>query len=618
MVHNLGFSLEPKNTWLCDLETDGLKPSRIWCAVIRNLGSKDRIYQFVPDEYLKAGRYSLEKDFPKFLEKESNIIVGHNFYNFDYRRAIYPLLGIEIPKERIVDTLVYSRFANPMREGGHSLENWGNFFNVKKPGHDDWSQFSEEMLVRCTMDTLINWYVVKQLAEELKGFLASSLELAFDIHILMDKCTEDGFKLDDSKAMLLLSETKARADQLQDEIRKAFPKRSRLIKEVNPKVTKKGLLYKNLGEMGIPIEYLSPFASFSLFEWEDFNLDSPLQRVKRLLDCGWKPTKFTKPSKTHPNGQPSFDEDDLDSVDIPEAKLLGEYLMCRSRERTVRSWLDLRDSNGFVHGEYVTNGTWTGRMRHANPNMANIPKVKREKDGTPKLGSKGKYGYECRSCWTTDKTDDCTLLGVDLSGIQLRAFAHYVGNLEYIRKIEDPEFDPHQFHADALGCTRDTAKTFLYAMLMGAGFRKLGQVLGGDLDRGKQAFDSFQTIIPGLKEFKDTHRRIAQTGYLTALDGSRKPIESAHLVMPAYLQSFEACVMNRALVEFFNTAPKNSELKLRTVVHDELVASVRREWAEDLGKKFALDIVPKVGVSFGSQCKLIGAYHVGNSWAEIH
>lgn len=617
MVSPPGFSLTERNSWICDLEADGLKPTRIWCAVIRNLGNKERVFKFVPNEYLKGGYYSLESDFPKFLTKSENIIIGHNFWQYDYNRAIKPLLKLEIPPERICDTLVYSRFANPTREGGHSLENWGNYFNIVKPGHDDWSKFSDEMVHRCTQDTLINWYVIRQLAEELRGFLPSSLDLAYKIHRLMTQCTEDGFKLDCIEATSLLARTKSRADELQEEVRKAFPKRSVLVRELNPRKTKKGVFNVN-STKEFPEDQLTEESQVSLFRWEEFNLDSPTQRVKRLMEVGWVPTQFTKPSKLHPKGQPKFDEDDLGSVTVPQARLLGEYLMTRSRERTVKSWIDLADKDGFVHGDYVTNGTWTGRMRHGNPNMANIPKVDRDDSKNPVLGYEGRYGYECRSCWTTDKIPEYTLLGVDLAGIQLRAFAHYVGNPEYITKIEDPNFDPHQYHADALGCSRKVAKTFLYAMLMGAGVRKLGSVLGGSQERGTEALEAISSVVPGLKELKDSFRAIARRGYLTAIDGSLKPVTSGHLCMPAYLQSFEACIMNASLVKLFEEIPKEVDLKLRTVVHDELVASVRTEFAEEVGRKFALDIVPKVGQNYGSKCKLVGDYHVGNTWAEIH
>jgi hypothetical protein len=50
----------------------------------------------------------------------------------------------------------------------HSIEAWGERFGIKKPEHEDWSQFSEEMLYRNGEDVRINVKLFELLQK--KGF----------------------------------------------------------------------------------------------------------------------------------------------------------------------------------------------------------------------------------------------------------------------------------------------------------------------------------------------------------------------------------------------------------------------------------------------------------------
>ena len=77
-------------------------------------------------------------------------LIGHNVIGFDLPALEkvwnYKHLG------PVTDTLVLSRLANPAQEGGHSLRNWGQMLGFPKGEHEDWSQYSEEMLTYCKQD----------------------------------------------------------------------------------------------------------------------------------------------------------------------------------------------------------------------------------------------------------------------------------------------------------------------------------------------------------------------------------------------------------------------------------------------------------------------------------
>lgn len=152
-----------------DLESDGLLSSAttIWCGSFYCI-QEDTWFYFNP---------LTERDYVtsmvSFLQSFCNnagYIVCHNIVGFD-SKLIRKISGVDLPPERLIDTLLLSKMFFPDKKGHkkpHSLEAWGEYFGIKKPEHEDWSQFSEEMLHRNIEDVKINiklFYLLQQ-----KGF----------------------------------------------------------------------------------------------------------------------------------------------------------------------------------------------------------------------------------------------------------------------------------------------------------------------------------------------------------------------------------------------------------------------------------------------------------------
>ena len=67
------------------------------------------------------------------------------------------------------------------------------------------------------------------------------------------------------------------------------------------------------------------------------------------------------------------------------------------------------------------------------------------------------------------------MVGADLSGIELRMFAHYLSRYDGGRYGEILlNGDIHQVNADKIGISRKLVKTVTYAFLYGAGNEKIG------------------------------------------------------------------------------------------------------------------------------------------------
>lgn len=593
--------------WVCDLETDGLDATRVWCFSALNIANPDERIFFGQDEVHLI---------PQFVE-DAHLCVFHNGLGFDVP-VLERLYHIHIPRSKIRDTLVMSRLADSTRSGHkkpHSIEAWAIRFGLHKQEHEDWSRYTPEMGERCKSDVWIGYLALKQILRELKGFSLESIQCEHDLADILQEMKTNGFWLDQQKALDLFVETKRIADHIERDIKNVFGLKPYAVREVSPKPTKDG------GYSRAQTKCLGPALAdkvggpFTLVDFEEFNLDSPKQRVERLLSYGWEPKSFTE------TGAPRFDADELTPEDFQmlpkEAQLLGRYLMCRSRQRTAAQWLDLCDTNSYVHGDIIHLQAWSHRAAHRNPNMANVPAVVLDDDDKPVLGLGGGFGYECRDCWGADpRHHDEVLVGADLTAIQLRAFAHYAGDLNYINLVVDPSVDMHNVHAEYLGgVKRSAAKRWLYAFLLGAGDAKLGSLLGGNSRDGKAASALFMEKVPGVGVLKSSAiPRWAQQGWMTGLDGRRVPVMSKHLALTAALQSFEKCVVAHTMVTLRHS---RNDFKYRAWPHDECQLTCHKDVAEEIGEQFK-GTVKEVGERFGSLTPLTANYKVGKTWAETH
>jgi hypothetical protein len=152
---------------IADTESDGFvdAATTLWCiSSIDYEDEEDECKHYGPDS-VRAGLDWLW---------DCDVLVGHNFINHDLP-LLKKLYDWE-PKSHqvIVDTLVFSRMLNPKRpipagwngKGTHSVEAWGYRLGRGKPAHEDWTQYSDEMRVRCNEDTIINRLMLWELERE--------------------------------------------------------------------------------------------------------------------------------------------------------------------------------------------------------------------------------------------------------------------------------------------------------------------------------------------------------------------------------------------------------------------------------------------------------------------
>lgn len=544
-----------------DIETNS-QHNKIWLAVTRDI------------ETGAVVSWKEANGLQKYLDS-CDLIIMHNGICFD-APVLRKTWKISIMPSQVCDTLVLSRLLSPSMVGGHSLAAWGERLGFPKGEFSDWDGgLTPEMEEYCIQDTLVTAKLYQHLVSELKQqkFDQRSIDLEHKVQAIIAKQERNGFKLDERKATILLSELQTKLAAIEVSLQSIFP--TRVTERFSDKTGKK---LKD--------------------KVEEFNPGSRKQIGERLIEKGWKPEKYTE------TGLPIVDEGTLDGVDIPEAKAINEYLMLQKRISQIESWLEYLKEDGRVHGQVFTNGAVTGRMTHNKPNMAQIP------------NSSSPYGHECRDLWIVEK--GYKLVGIDASGLELRMLAHYMQDDAYTREVVSG--DIHTANQKAAGLeTRNQAKTFIYAFLYGAGDAKIGKVVGAGAKEGQKLKADFLKNTPSLKELREKVGRIAEnTGTLPGLDGRRIHVRSAHAALNSLLQSAGAIVMKQALV-ILNDELRKAKIDYKFVanVHDEWQIEVEESRAEEAGKLGA-KAIELAGVSLNMRCPLAGEYKVGNSWKETH
>jgi|TARA_B110000444_G_scaffold207267_1_gene201175 hypothetical protein len=571
-----------------DIETDGLEATKVWCLVAQDAETKE-VYKFTPD--------NLDEGY-KFLTTATRLI-GHNIIGFDIP-LVEKFGGVDLSAIEVIDTLVLSRLFNPTRDGGHSLATWGYKLGYPKIEFEDYYNYSEEMMNYCVRDVELNTKVLEELRKESKGFEKDCISIEQGVAKIMKQQEADGFEFDMPLALGLLAELREKKQLIESEVHETFKPKWVDTKQVTPYIKKDG----NLSKRGMTDEEYqrcldtdnyNPFMRQTL---QEFNLGSRKQIGEYLIDFGWKPDRFT------PTGQPIVDEKTLSKIThIHEAKLIADFLLLQKRIAQIDSWVEAVKDDGRVHGFVIPNGTITGRMAHRNPNVAQVPS-----HGSP-------YGKECRSCWIVK--DGYKLVGVDASGLELRMLAHYMDDKEYVNEIING--DIHTANQNFAGLkSRDQAKTFIYALVYGAGDEKIGSIIKGSRTAGKQLRERFLSSLPAYRTLKERVDRAATKTFLKGIDGRKLYIRNKHAALNTLLQGAGAILMKKALIMLDDILKLNTiDYRFVANIHDEWQIEVKESQADFVGE-MAVKCIIDAGEHFNLRCPMDGEYKVGGNWSETH
>lgn len=602
----LDWETHAPDTYVVDIETDSLNATVIWCMCWRNVKTGETGEAKTIDEV---------RDF--FTHTRGSLYVGHNILKFD-APTLVRLAGVTLSVSNCIDTLVLSTLYSPSLSGGHSLGAWGLVLGREKIEFNDFSRLTDEMVTYCHRDVEITTELFIKLMKVLAKikFTERSIWIQHRLTVLLDRQHRNGFYFDGMRAVDFYRMLRSREEQLQDDIRRAFPPQ-RVEIATRAMFTKGGaptaIYLKDQGRY--ILERDDVVGRYTAFEDVEFNIGSPKQRIDKLIELGWEPQEFTEKGNPKPFDKgklsPSLEKFLVDRP-VPEVELIAKWMSINGRANMVNNWLEAwNETDSCIHGTLFVADTL--RLRHQKPNTANIPGVRLDRDKHPVRGEQGYFTYEARDLWTA--RPGRVLVGTDASGLELRMLAHYINRADFTKQVV--EGDPHQFNADLVGITRSEAKTLIYAIQYGAQDKKVAKMLGVSLSEGGRIRTMFLELL-GLKDVMDAAIKEQQNGRVELIDGSKVICPSPHAALNYKLQGGGARVMGLAAILL--------EQDIRREGLDSLkVGDIHDEWQYDVDPSDAerhallsVEAIRRAGELLQLNVPLDGEAKQGRTWAETH
>lgn len=597
--------------WALDLEADSLKPTQIWVVCVENILTGEK------HSFTEAAKFVA-------WHKPTHVYVAHNGIHYDFP-ALARLWGVDIPVSRVIDTFVLSHLYNPYLDGGHSLDAWGRRVKLAKRHFWDFSQYTPEMEHYCSVDTTIcrRTYLALGRVMSKIGYSENSCWLEHHFAKVIERQRVNGFYFDVEGAKSLHDRLRTEEARLLEAIRNHFPPRLKRAGTYEFRTTKDGRPYSSYTRHTekYPKIAHNDDGTYTCFEFEAFNVGSPAQRLERLIEAGFKPTK-----KTKSGGWATGEEVVLEFFEeskIPEVGMMADWLVHNGRANMINNWLEhVNPDTRAIHGTVFSCGAGSRRCRHTSPNTANIP------------STEARFGHDCRSLWTS--RPDRVLVGIDAAGLEGRILVHYLGSAsprnrqaayDYILDTQ-AKFGVKDFHTlnaqeiskRVIPKERKPVKNDFYALIYGATDKKLGAMSGGDEELGAKIRKVLGDAVPGLGELMDEARSefYDNGGLLRTIDDGFVRCESPHAALNYRCQSAGAIVMKLGAILLDREIQKNGWDVLKVGdIHDEWQFDCHPDCAELVGRA-GQGAIRLAGEKLKLGVPLDGTFSIGKTWADTH
>lgn len=567
-----------------DIEANGLLDTvtKIHCAVFKNLRGETQA-TFIPEGWhgVKHGR-SL-KELKSYMDT-CDVLIGHNVLNYDFP-ALEKVLGIKF-KGKKVDTLIMSRLLNPKRilppnaidrkAGPHSLYAWGVRVGIDKPEHEDWENFSDAMLHRCTEDVAINVKVYHLLMQEASGGnWMPAFKMSFRLFECLQKQEEYGWKVDVKYMQFcidLLDRTIRRIDKI---LTPALPMTLEVMETkvkgeynfVKKPFLKSGEYNRHViqffGSEDRHILSRSIVGPFSRISFRPVDLNSNDETKHYLLQLGWEPYEWNLNDEGERTSPKLSKDDPYEGISGVLGRLIARRVQCRQRRSIIAGLQQLVRPDGAI-SSVINSLTDTSRATHRN--IVNIPKA----------GSF--FGKQMRKMFVA--REGKVLVSTDSDSCQLRMLGGRMGDPSYINAIvtgdKSKGTDLHSLTRKIADLeSRDLAKNVMYCLLFGGGDAKLGNTAkkpGHGAEIRAKLYKGFDGLGEHMDELLKHWRATAKKrwnqrwnkmeyydGYIIGLDGRPVKVPYEHQLLVYELQSDESIMMAAAYIKLFTELDRRFE-----------------------------------------------------------
>ena len=329
---------------------------------------------------------------------------------------------------------------------------------------------------------------------------------------------------------------------------------------------------------------------------EEFNIDSPQQLGEVLFEKLQIPAG--KKTKTGYSTNVEVLEMIASNAELTEEKrMVGKKLLeYRAYKKLLSTYIEpipkLADKEDRIHTTFNQNGTSTGRLSSANPNLQNIP-VRTDDGIRIRTGFVSKEGH--------------SLISFDYSQIELRVLAELSKDRHLVQAYQDNQ-DLHNLTARKIFFKteedeisrheRSIAKVINFSILYGKTPFGLSKELGITVQEASQYITTYFEEYPRVRKFLDIVTETAKLhGFVETFYGTRRYIsginaknkniqaQAVRMAVNTVVQGTAANIIKKVMIELFEEFKNDGNIKMLLQVHDELIFEVRDEVAKEYMKK---------------------------------
>ena len=329
---------------------------------------------------------------------------------------------------------------------------------------------------------------------------------------------------------------------------------------------------------------------------EEFNIDSPQQLGEVLFEKLQIPSG--KKTKTGYSTNVEVLEMIANNGELAEDKrMIGKKLLeYRAYKKLLSTYIEpipkLADKEDRIHTTFNQNGTSTGRLSSANPNLQNIP-VRTDDGIRIRTGFVAKEGH--------------SLISFDYSQIELRVLAELSKDRNLVQAYQDDQ-DLHSLTArkiffkteeDEISRNeRSIAKVINFSILYGKTPFGLSKELGITVQEASQYIRTYFEEYPRVRKFLEIVTETAKLhGFVETFYGTRRYIsginaknkniqaQAVRMAVNTVVQGTAANIIKKVMIELHQEFKNDKNIKMLLQVHDELIFEVCDEFSKEYMEK---------------------------------